>query len=151
MALTADRNTLFKDGEVITVPVASNVKIFAGAIVAANATGFATKGAAATTLTYLGRADEFVDNTGGADGAKTIMVRRKKAFKWKNSTDAVVQADLGKVCYIEDDQTVCHTASGKSVAGTVVGVETDGVWVDVIGSQGVQGIQGIQGEPGTPG
>jgi hypothetical protein len=133
MALTQDRNTPHRDGELISVPVAANAKIFAGGIVAANATGYATKGATAATLTYLGRAEEFVDNTGGADGAKTIMVRRGKAFKWKNSAgDAVTQAELGKTCYIVDDETVSKSNAGgntQSAAGKVVGIDADGVWV----------------------
>lgn len=133
MALSADRNTPMKDGELIAVPVAAAKKIFAGALVAANATGFATPGATATTLTYLGRAEETVDNTGGADGAKTVMIRRGKAFKFKNSTgDAVTQAELGKTCYIVDDETVSKSNAGgntQSAAGKVVGVDTDGVWV----------------------
>jgi len=133
MALTADRNTPHKDGELISVPVAANTKIFAGGIVAANATGYGTKGATATTLTYLGRSEEFVDNTGGADGDKTILVRRGKAFKWKNSAgDAVTQAELGKTCYIVDDDTVSKSNAGgntQSAAGKVVGIDSDGVWV----------------------
>lgn len=133
MALTADRNTPMKDGELIAVPIAANVKIFAGALVAANATGYATPGATATTLTYLGRAEESVDNTGGAAGAKTVMVRRGKAFKFKNSAgDAVTQAELGKTCYIVDDETVSKSNAGgntQSAAGEVIGIETDGVWV----------------------
>lgn len=132
MALVADRNTPMQDGELIPVPVAANIKIYAGALVAANATGFATPGAAAATLTYLGRADEYVDNTGGADGAKTVLVRCGKAFKFKNlGADAVTQADFGRPCYIADDETVAKTnANGaRSLAGTVVGVDADGVWV----------------------
>lgn len=46
--------------------------------------GYATPGAVAATLTYLGRVEEQVDNTGGADGMKAVNVRRKKTFKWKN-------------------------------------------------------------------
>lgn len=133
MALTADRNTPMKDGELIPVPVAASKKIFAGSLVAANATGYATPGATATTLTYLGRAEEYVDNSAGADGDKTVMVRRGKAFKFKNSAgDAVTQAELGKTCYIVDDETVSKSNAGgntQSAAGKVVGVETDGVWV----------------------
>lgn len=132
MPLTADRNTQMKDGELIAVPVAAAMKIFAGSLVAANATGFATPGAVATTLTYLGRAEGAVDNTAGADGAVSVLVRRGKAFKFANSAaDAVTQASLGKVCYIEDDQTVSATSNAgtRSAAGNVVGVDTDGVWV----------------------
>lgn len=131
--LTEDRNTPMKDGELVGVPVAANAKIFGGAIVAANASGFGAPGSTATTLTYLGRADGFVDNTGGADGAKTVQVRRKKVFKFANAAaDLVTQADLGKTCYIVDDQTVAKTngANTRSAAGKVVGVDADGVWVE---------------------
>lgn len=132
-ALTADRNTQHKDGELVGVPVAANAKIFAGAIVVANANGYAAPGSTALSLTYLGRAEEFVDNTGGANGAKTINVRRKKAFKYGNlGADAVVQADLGKTAYIADDQTVAKTDGGgtRSAAGKVVGLDADGVWIE---------------------
>jgi hypothetical protein len=130
MPLAADRNTPMKDGELVSVPMATAKKVYAGSLVAADANGYATPGATAATLTYLGRAEETVDNT-GANGAKSVLVRRKAIFKWKNSgTDAVVQADLGKVCYIEDDQTVSHTVTGKSIAGKVIAIDSDGVWVE---------------------
>lgn len=131
-ALTADRNTPKMSAEQIGVPMAA-VKIFAGSLVAANATGYATPGATATTLTYLGRAAETVDNTGGVAGAKTIRVDRKEAYKFANlGADLVTQADLGKTCYIVDDQTVAKTSGGatRSLAGKVVGVDADGVWVE---------------------
>ena len=131
-ALTADRNTLYKDGEELPFAVAANAVIFAGSLVAANATGFAVPGTAVATLTALGRAEEYVNNNPGADGAKLVRVRRKKAFLFANLVaDPVVQADMGKSCYIADDQTVCHTATGKSIAGTVVGLEPAGVWVHI--------------------
>jgi len=132
-ALTADRNTPKQSAEQIPVPVATAVKIFAGSLVAANASGFATPGATAATLTYLGRAAETVDNTAGANGAKTVRVDRKEAYKFANlGADPVVQADLGKTCYIVDDQTVAKTNGGatRSAAGKVVGIDADGVWVE---------------------
>lgn len=132
MSLAADRNTQMKDGELIPVPIAANVKIFAGALVAANATGYATPGAVSTALSYLGRAEETVDNTAGAAGAKTVTVRRGKAFKFANSgADAVTQASLGKLCYIVDDQTVALTNGNgtRSPAGIVLAVDADGVLI----------------------
>lgn len=131
-ALTQDRNTPMKEGEELPFPVAAGAKIFAGSIVVANAAGFAAPGSTATTLTALGRAEEYVDNTVGANGAKTVRVRRSKAFKFANLPgDPVVQADLYKVCYLVDDQTVAKTngANTRSAAGKVVGVDADGVWV----------------------
>ncbi|GAB2182669.1 hypothetical protein DLREEDagrD3_28920 [Denitratisoma sp. agr-D3] len=132
MALTQDRNTPHKDGELIDVPVAANAVIHAGAQVAANATGYAAPGSVSTTLTYLGCAEEAVDNTGGADGAKSVRIRRGKAFKFKNhGADPVTQASLGKVCYIVDDETVAASngTNTRSASGKVIGVESDGVWV----------------------
>lgn len=132
MSLTADRNTEMKDGDLIQVPVATNVVIFGGALVAANAGGYATPGAVATTLTCLGRAEGYVNNTGGANGAKNVMVRRRKMFKWKNyASDLVTQADLGKTCYIYDDETVAKTngSATRSACGIVLGVDSTGVWV----------------------
>ena len=134
MPLVADRNTQMKDGQLIAVPVAANAKIYAGALVVANAAGFAAPGSTAFNLVYLGRAEEFADNTGGADGAKTVQVRRGKAFKYKNSgADAVTQADLGRPCYIVDDEFVAKTSGGaRSPAGIVIGVEADGIWVELV-------------------
>lgn len=132
MALTADRNTHMRDSELLVVPIAANVKIFAGSLVAASALGLATPGAVAATLTYLGRSEEFVDNTGGAASAKTVLVRTGKEFKWGNyASDAVVQADLGQPCFIYDDGQVSKTSANgaRSVAGIVRGVDSDGVWV----------------------
>lgn len=132
MALAADRNTPMKDGMLISVPVVASTKIYAGSLVAASAAGHATPGAVATTLTALGRAEEFCDNSAGAAAAKSVLIRRRAAFKFKNhAADLVVQADLGKSCYIVDDETVAKTngTNTRSIAGIVIGVESDGVWV----------------------
>lgn len=132
MALSKDRLTPRKAGDLISVPVAANAVIFAGGLTVANATGFAAPGSVATTLTYLGRAEESVDNTGGANGDKTVTVRRREAFYWKNhGADLVTQASLGKACYIVDDETVAATngTNTRSAAGIVVGVDSGGVWV----------------------
>lgn len=133
MALTSDRNTPYKDGELLPVPVAAGAECFAGGIAVADANGYAAPGSTATGLTYIGRFDEYVDNSGGANGDKTVNVRRGKPFHWGNSgTDPVTQASLGKACYIEDDETVAATdgTGTRSAAGIVVGVDSDGVWVE---------------------
>ncbi|MCM2318068.1 MAG: hypothetical protein NDI93_01920 [Pseudomonas sp.] len=130
-ALTRDRNTPLKNAELIGVPAAASAVIHAGAIVAANATGYAVPGSTATTLTYLGRAEESVDNTGGADGAAAVLVRRLNAFKWAND-GSITQAHQGKTAYIVDDQTLAATdgTGTRSAAGRIVGIDTDGVWIE---------------------
>lgn len=133
MPLTQDRMTAARQGQVMPYAVAAGANIFLGALVVVTATGFAQPGSTATGLTYIGRADQHVDNTGGADGDETVLVRRKEAFLFANSTaDPVGQASVGKPCYILDDETVAGTdATGtRSPAGTVLAVESNGVWVD---------------------
>lgn len=131
-ATTQDRNTPFMDGELFQVPVAAGALIPAGTIVCANATGFAVPGSAVATQVYLGRADEMIDNRTGTDGAQMVLVRRGKAYQWANdSADAVTQAEMGRDCFVADNQTVSKTDGGgtRPRAGIVLGVGTDGVWV----------------------
>jgi hypothetical protein len=128
----AERKTNMRSGDVINPPVAAATKIEMGKLVCANATGYAVEGSTATTLTALGRSEETVDNSAGADGDLKVQVR-KGCFKFKNSaTNAVTQASLGKTVYIEDDETVAKDAGGtKSAAGTMKELDDDGVWVQV--------------------
>lgn len=130
-ALTRDRNTPLKNAEIIGVPAAANAVIHAGAIVVANANGYAAPGTTAAGQTYLGRAEESANNTGGANGAATVLVRRLNAFKWGND-GSITQAHQGKTAYIVDDQTLAATdgAGTRSAAGRIVGIEPDGVWIE---------------------
>lgn len=132
-ALTQDRNTPMKNTDLISVPMKAGVKIFAGSIVVADVTGYAKPGSADPKLIYLGRADEYMDNTAGVNGAVSVLVRRNAAFKFENSAaDPVTIASIGRDCYILDDQTVARTngaGAALSPAGIVLGVDVDGVWV----------------------
>lgn len=142
-AATADRNTPYRVAEMIAVPVGAGQVIHAGVIVCAGPTGFALEGKTEADLTYLGMSDMFVDNSQGTDGAKFVTVRRGVSFKWANaSDDPVTQVCLGQRCYVEDNQTVAKTngyvaANGsapavpatRSLCGTVVGIDVDGIWV----------------------
>ena len=131
-ALTADRNTPYRDGELVSFKVKAAAKIYAGSIVVSDA-GYAKPGVKAENLVYLGRAEEFVDNTNGSDGDVSVLVRRGRAFKWANAggANAAAQADVGKPAYIFDDQTVTDVAAGASKMGNaiILAVDSDGVWV----------------------
>jgi len=132
-ALAVDRNTQRRDGQELVLGVAAAKKIYAGSIVARDANGYATPGATATTLLAVGRAEEYVDNSGGSAGDKTVKISRG-VFQFANSAggDEITAADIGKECYIVDDQTVAKTngTSTRSVAGRVYDVDTNGVWID---------------------
>lgn len=133
MALTVDRNTPEREGSLVHHPVAAAKKIFAGSLVVLNATGYAEPGSIATTLTAVGRAEAQVDNSAGANAAKTIEVRRG-IFRFANAPgDAVTRTEIGKSCYVVDDYSVAKTdgTSTRSVAGKVIDVDSDGVWVEI--------------------
>jgi hypothetical protein len=137
MPLIKDRNTLRREDDVYEYPLAANAKIYAGAIVAL-AAGWAQPGATAVGLVAAGRADEQADNTGRANGARTVRVRRG-VFKFKNSpTDPMTAADIGKQCFIQDDETVARTngTNTRSAAGVIRDVELTGVRV-AIGQAGI--------------
>jgi hypothetical protein len=137
-ALTAERPQTTRLGDdtrppLWKLPVKANTKIFAGSLVVVDA-GYAAPGRTATGLITAGRAEATVDNTGGSAGAKVAEIRRG-VFKFNNSSagDAIAQADVGKVCYIVDDQTVALTSdsSARSRAGMIYQVESDGVLVQI--------------------
>ncbi|WP_137971872.1 hypothetical protein [Pseudomonas sp. F(2018)] len=130
-ALVRDRNTAQQIATILSVALAANAKVFAGGLTVVNASGWGVPGGTATNLTYVGRAEETVDNTGGANGAKSVPVRRLQAFKWVND-GSINQAHLMKTAYIVDDQTVAATdgTGTRSPAGRIVGIEADGVWVE---------------------
>lgn len=129
--LTKDRNTQRMTGDVYSYPVAANAVIYAGALVAL-AAGLAGPGATAANLLAVGRAEEQVDNTGGADSAVNVRVRCG-VYHFANSAggDEIVAADVGADCFIVDDQTVAKTNGGatRSRAGRIVQVDGLGVMV----------------------
>lgn len=71
---------------------------------------------------------------GDANGDVAIDIEEGE-FLFKNSAagDAIAVTEIGKPCYIIDDETVAKTNpnSTRAVAGVVVGVGSDGVMVGV--------------------
>lgn len=129
-ALSADRNTRRIEGEVKVLDVAAAQLVFAGALVMRNAAGYAVKGATGLGLRGAGRAEERIDNSAGAAGDLSIKIR-EGIFTFGNSasTDEITAADIGRVCYAVDDQTVARTSgsNARSPAGIVAGVSSSGV------------------------
>lgn len=134
MVLAGDKNTKVRDGHLLSIPVAADTVIYAGALVAVNAAGYAIPGTESATIKAAGRAEKQVNNTGGQAGEQDVLVRRG-VFLFENSAsaDEITEADLLNDCYIVDDETVAKTDddAGRSVAGKVLGVDDDGVWVEI--------------------
>lgn len=134
-ALAADRNTpeMASPASAINQVAegADSTQFYAGGIVCLDtADGKVKKGAISTTQICLGRCEENLLTL-------TSNTRRPRVksgiFKWGNSAagDAIANDDIGKVCYIVDDQTVALTSNTntRSPAGMIVAVDSDGVWV----------------------
>jgi hypothetical protein len=102
-ALTKDRATPYRDGIEIDVPLAANSKIYAGSLVCANTSGYAVPAADTAGMKFVGVALEQVDNTGGANGAKKVRVRRQGTFEF--DALSITQAMVGSSMYVMDDHT----------------------------------------------
>ena len=130
-ALAAPRNTPQRAGDVFGLPVAASTTCYQGGIAVLNG-GFVEPATTATGLVAIGRFEETVANVTATDGEVQALVRAG-IFKFANSAaaDLIAQADVGADCYLVDDQTVAKTSgtNTRSIAGKVVAVEADGVWV----------------------
>lgn len=113
-----------------TYPIAANVQIFKGALVGIDADGRVVPGdtIANGCLSALGKASATYDNRtgsvlGGAAGAVDVEVEYG-TFGWVTKTgagDDIAANDVGKVCYVVDDQTVALTSNTdtRGIAGFV--------------------------------
>lgn len=121
--------------------IGTGVKVYAGAMIVINAAGYAVPAtSAATHLACPGIAMKEYD-TSTSNGQFKIAVY-PGIYKFANSgaADAITRTEINAVCYAVDDQTVAKTdgTGTRSVAGHVVAVDSDGVWVQLgIGLPGI--------------
>lgn len=126
-ALTKDRQTVRRDSQSHSDPVAAGVRIFSGSMVVLNSNGFASPGATATGLTTRGIAEHGSNNLTGPNGAGDVRTLTG-AHQLANAGD-ITRAHIGTNAYIDDDQTVTADSSGRSIAGRIDDVDSNGVWV----------------------
>jgi hypothetical protein len=131
-ALTQDRPTPYREGVEVEFPVAAGAKIYAGSLTCVNAQGFAAPAADGSGLTFMGVAMEQVDNSGGADGAKVVRLRRTGAFEF--DAGSITQAMVGAAVYAVDDHTFDDTAGVTNHVRVGVLVKFESAtrgWVDI--------------------
>jgi hypothetical protein len=112
-----------------TYPIRANVRIFKGALVCLDTAGRAMPGGLASggARGAVGKASATYDNRtgsvlGGAAGAVDVEVEFG-TYQWANSAggDAIAADDVGKLCFVVDDQTVALTSdSDTRVIGGVI-------------------------------
>ncbi len=133
-ALTKDRLSSFRVLKRDVRPLAASVKAIKGGLAVAKS-GYYKPGVVETGAVVVGRFTETVDNTAGAAGAKSAEIeffKDRVVFLLNNDgANPVVAADREASCYVIDDQTVSQLATGRSVAGKVYDVTSEGVWVEI--------------------
>jgi hypothetical protein len=102
-ALTKDRATSYREGVEIDFPVAATTKIYAGSLVCVNASGYAVPAADTAGLKFIGVALQQLDNSSGANGDKSLRIRRTGVFEFDAAS--ITQAMVGDPMYAVDDHT----------------------------------------------
>ncbi|MEZ0326274.1 MAG: hypothetical protein ACAH95_10240 [Fimbriimonas sp.] len=128
MPLTTPFETYEKPGLVVSYKL-SNVKVYKGAMVGVNASGYVIPMAHGTaSLKFLGVANETVDNSAGSAGDKSINVTKSGSFVMKAVSGYVPAiADIGKEVYANSDFEVQIATAGLTnqyKVGTIASVET---------------------------
>lgn len=141
-ATATERDTPARTGSSIVLTQGSNI-VYAGTLVCVNSAGLVEHATDAASKKVIGRAEVTQDNTGSSYSAtRTIKVGRG-IFRWVNG-DSFTDANIGDLAYVEDNQTVQTGASASQdiIAGVIIDVDADGVWVDThdIGSQGAGSV-----------
>lgn len=132
-ALTADRNTEYSLGDLLSMPVAAAEHIFAGALVCTDAEGYAVPAADTAGLVFQGVATAQADNRNGNDGDVSVVVRRRGRYRF-DSASSLDQSALSAQVYAADDQTVAAAddVTNDVAVGVIDKVESAGLcWVSV--------------------
>jgi hypothetical protein len=116
-------------------PVADNVTIYKGAIVALNAAGYAVPAiSSASPVVVVGVSEIHADNTALHHAASALCVNATLGV-WRmfQTGTTITTAYVGSAVYAADDNTVSLSASAGPYCGTVVDVDSIGVWVNFTG------------------
>lgn len=120
----------------LSVPVAASTTILQGAMVgvAPDGSGYLVNVTATPNMRVLGVATARADNGSGSAGAINCTVERG-VFAFANSSgdDAITAADVGRVCYAVDNNTVARTSSlgARPAVGYVTRVENSMIFVEI--------------------
>lgn len=130
--ITARHDVKGQQGVVFHFPMGAE-KIYEGAMVAANAAGFAVNAGDDANAVFVGVAEETVDNSAGAAGDKEIKVLRRGVIE-VSANHTAAQTDVGLLAYAEDNQTidlVGNTTNDVVVGRIVEFISTSKVRVDI--------------------
>lgn len=123
MALTANRDVdHYIDQELRSLQLAAGAHVYKGAVVGLSTGGYAQPLTAGDP--FVGVAYEEMDNTGGADGDKSVRVYTLGDFGHTLSGAAVT--NIGDAVYASADDTLTFTSTSNSYVGYAIDVPTGG-------------------------
>lgn len=132
--LAQDKNTNRRDGITIGLPVIANDCLYGGSNICVNAaTGYALPGSDTAGLIYQGVANARADNTGGANGAKKVEVRRRGLYLMEFATP-ISLANADDNVFLVDDNLVDLAANVTNLifCGIIAEyVDATHAWVDI--------------------
>lgn len=130
-AATASQVLDSRNGDVYQFPVAAATKLLAGVMWALDGSNRLVNASDAAARRVVGIGHDEVDNTDGAAGDLNADVHTG-IYLLANGTAALTDAHIGKVVFVEDNQTVQSSPGTNGVmAGTLRKVDTAGAWVEV--------------------
>jgi hypothetical protein len=127
--LSASKVRDYELDDINELPVIGADTIYEGAAVGNNGSGYARPLQGGDT--FLGFAEETVDNEDGSDGDKRVRVKSKGKVKLPISGLAV--GDLGSTVYASDDDTFTLTSTDNSEIGSVYRFVSSGVGIVAFG------------------
>lgn len=132
-ALTSDRNTEYSLGDLLSIPVAADTRIFAGSLVCSDANGHAVPAADTAGLVFEGVATAQADNLNGVASDVSIVVRRRGRYRL-DSASSLNQSAISALVYAADDHSVAAAddVTNDVLVGVVDKVEGAGeCWVSI--------------------
>jgi hypothetical protein len=140
------------------LPVDGGSHIYKGTLVCQlTGTGAVVPYSTASSGVCIGVAQNEVDNSGGSDGDKRVLVESKRMYALANGAggDAFSEASLiGALVYGSDDHTVADNSNSvaRKAVGFFMGMESDGkvrVLVDPCLASIVDALQTLTDAPAT--
>ena len=131
MAATTDARRPFRTGDRYGYPAKAGVLIFGASIVAVTAALEAVPAGTAGAVAIVGLAEERIDarpQVAVEDGAQIVQAQREiRLFPVADASPA----SIGAKVYAVDDATLSLVNTGGTLlaAGTIHGIDAEGVWV----------------------
>lgn len=154
-ALTSERMNTRNEFHGRKFTLAANNAAYKGGIACIDlSTGRVEPGHVETDLFCIG---VFAESKASSASEQLVEVdlRRKVVAYWFANGSSIDDTDVGSLCYLDDDQTVSTTPTGKSVAGRIWDVSTTlGVLVEILPAvptplASLDGLPGVDTDPGS--